>query len=74
MKKSEKYTRKKTASSTNGTGQAVCMQKNPNRSIFITQYKTQLQVKDLNIKSRFLNLTEEKMGNNLELFAKEKPF
>lgn len=50
-------------------------QKNPNRSILLTLHKTQLQwIKDLSIKPDTLKLTEEKVGNSLELIGTGKDF
>jgi hypothetical protein len=42
------------------------MSKNANISISITLHKTQVHVKDLNIKQDTLNMTEKKIGNSLE--------
>ena len=49
-----------------------CMQKNANRCILVTLPKTQL--KDLNIRTDTLNLTEKKVENSLELIGTGKDF
>lgn len=49
-----------------------CMQKNANRCILVTLHQTQL--KDLNIRTDTLNLTEKKVENSLELIGTGKDF